>query len=113
MLARMIALFVAQPLLLLFAVLAVGFALGRLKIAGVSLGVAAVLFVGLGAGALDPRLQLPEIVQRFGLVLFVYTVGVASGPGFVASLRRRGLRDAVFAIGAPFSQPAITTGAQT
>ena len=99
MLQRMVALLVDQPLLLLFAVLAAGFALGRVKIAGISLGVAAVLFVGLGAGALDPRLQLPEIVQRFGLVLFVYTVGVASGPGFVASFRRRGLRDALFTIG--------------
>lgn len=99
MLHRMVALFVDQPLLLLFAVLAAGFALGRVKIAGISLGVVAVLFVGLGAGALDPRLQLPEIVQRFGLVLFVYTVGVASGPGFVASFRRRGLRDALFTIG--------------
>ena len=92
----MIQLMVDQPLLLLFAVLAAGFALGRVKVAGISLGVAAVLFVGLGAGALDPRLQLPEIVQRFGLVLFVYTVGVASGPGFIASFRRRGLRDAIF-----------------
>ncbi len=94
--ASMIALLVDQPLLLLFAVLALGFALGRFKVAGVGLGVAAVLFVGLGAGALDSRLQLPEIVQRFGLVLFVYTVGVASGPGFIASFKRRGLRDAAF-----------------
>jgi putative transport protein len=99
MLWPMIALFVDQPLLLLFAVLAAGFALGRFKVAGIGLGVAAVLFVGLGAGALDERLQLPEIVQRFGLVLFVYTVGVASGPGFIASFRRRGLRDATFTIG--------------
>ena len=99
MLRGMIQLLVDQPLLLLFAVLAAGFALGRVKIAGISLGVAAVLFVGLGAGALDQRLQLPEIVQRFGLVLFVYTVGVASGPGFIASFKRRGLRDAAFTIG--------------
>jgi putative transport protein len=99
MLPAMIQLLVDQPLLLLFAVLAAGFALGRVKVAGISLGVAAVLFVGLGAGALDQRLQLPEIVQRFGLVLFVYTVGVASGPGFIASFRRRGLRDALFTIG--------------
>jgi putative transport protein len=92
----MIEYLVEQPLLLLFAVLAVGFAAGRVRAWGVSLGVAAVLFAGLAAGALDPRLQLPEIVQRFGLVLFVYTVGVASGPGFFASFRRRGLRDAAY-----------------
>lgn len=99
MLRDMIELLVEQPLVLLFGVLALGFAAGRVKIGGVSLGVAAVLFVGLAAGAMDPRLQLPEIVQRFGLVLFVYTVGVASGPGFFASFRRRGLRDASFAMG--------------
>ena len=92
--------FVDHPLLLLFAVLAVGFAAGRVRLwGGVSLGVAAVLFAGLAAGAIDPRLRIPEIVQRFGLVLFVYTVGVASGPGFFASFRRRGLRDAAFAGG--------------
>lgn len=92
-------LLIDQPLLLLFGVLAAGYALGRVKLAGVSLGVAAVLFVGLAAGALHPQLQLPELVQRFGLVLFVYTVGIASGPGFFASFRRRGLRDAAFAAG--------------
>ncbi len=94
----MIEFLVEQPLMLLFGVLAFGYAAGRFKIGGVSLGVAAVLFVGLAAGSLDPRLQLPELVQRFGLVLFVYTVGIASGPGFFASFRRRGLRDALFTI---------------
>ncbi len=94
----MIQFLVDQPLMLLFGVLAFGYAAGRIKIGGVSLGVAAVLFVGLAAGSLDPRLQLPELVQRFGLVLFVYTVGIASGPGFFASFRRRGLRDALFSI---------------
>ncbi len=98
MLRPMIQFLVDQPLMLLFGVLAFGYAAGRVKVGGVSLGVAAVLFVGLAAGSLDARLQLPEIVQRFGLVLFVYTVGIASGPGFFASFRRRGLRDALFTI---------------
>lgn len=89
-------LLVDQPLLLLFLVLALGFALGRLAIGGVSLGVAAVLFVGLAAGALDPRLELPELFARFGLVLFVYAVGIGSGPGFWATFRRRGGRDALW-----------------
>jgi putative transport protein len=48
--------------------------------------------VGLAVGALDPRLELPEIVYMIGLVMFVYTVGLSSGPGFFASLRGRGLR---------------------
>jgi len=85
-----------NPLLLLFVVAALGTLLGRLRIAGFSLGVAAVLFTGLAVGSLDPDLELPEIVHLLGLVLFVYSLGLAGGPGFVASLRRRGLRDNLF-----------------
>lgn len=83
----------ANPLLLLFLVAAVGYPLGRLKVRGFSLGIAAVLFVGLAFGALDPRLGLPEIIYQFGLVVFIYTVGLASGGAFFASLRHRGVRD--------------------
>lgn len=91
-------LLVSHPLLLLFTVAGLGYLLGRIRIRGFGLGVAAVLFAGLAVGALDPRLALPEIVYEFGLVLFVYTVGLASGPGFFAGLRRRGLRDTTFAV---------------
>lgn len=82
-----------NPLLLLFVVSSIGFLLGRLRAFGFSFGVAAVLFVGLAAGAIDPAFRLPEIVQQLGLAIFVYTVGVGSGAGFFSSLRRRGLRD--------------------
>ncbi|OQY79947.1 MAG: transporter [Chloroflexi bacterium UTCFX4] len=82
-----------NPLLLLFLIAALSYPLGRLKIFGVSLGVAAVLFVGLAVGALDPNLKLPEIVYNLGLVVFVYTIGLSSGPGFFASFRGRGVRD--------------------
>jgi putative transport protein len=89
----MIDLLIANPLLLLFVVAAIGYLLGRIRLGGVSLGVAAVLFVGLAFGALDPELRLPEIVYLLGLVLFVYTIGLSSGPSFFASLQRKGLRD--------------------
>ncbi len=89
----MIDLLIGEPLLLLFLVLALGYAVGRISFGGIQLGIAAVLFVGLAAGAIDSQLELPPFVRSFGLVLFVYAVGVSSGPGFVASLRRRGLRD--------------------
>ncbi len=95
----MIELFAAQPLLLLFVVLAVGYAAGRIRVAGVQLGIAAVLFAGLAAGAVDPRLQLPEFVRSFGLVIFVYAIGIASGPGFAASFRRQGFRDLTWTVG--------------
>ncbi len=82
-----------NPLLLLFTVVAVGYPAGRLHVRGVRLGIAAILFAGLGVGALDPRLRLPEVVQLLGLCLFVYSVGLSSGPGFFATLRRHGARN--------------------
>lgn len=99
MFAALIELLVAQPLLLLFTVAALGYAIGRVTVKGSSLGVAAVLFVGLAVGALDPRLALPDIVFLLGLVLFVYTVGLSSGPGFFASFNPRGLRDNLLVVG--------------
>ena len=93
MIVRMITLLLNNPLLLLFLVVAVGYPLGRIKVAGSSLGLAAVLFVGLGFGALHPDMKLPELIYQLGLVLFVYTIGLSSGPGFFASFRRKGLRD--------------------
>jgi putative transport protein len=90
-----------NPLVLLFTVAAAGYLLGRVRIGGVRLGVAAVLFTGLGVGAVDPSLRLPEVVYLLGLVLFVYTVGLSSGPGFFHAFSgggRDGLRDNAFAV---------------
>lgn len=92
------ALLLENPLLLLFGVAAVGYLAGKVRLFGVSLGVAAVLFAGLAVSALAPELRLPEIVHQLGLVLFVYTLGLSSGPGFFASFRRRGLRDNGFGL---------------
>jgi len=82
-----------NPLLLLFVVVGVGAALGSIRVRGVSLGPAAALFVGLAASAYDERLaNTPVIVTQIGLALFIYTVGLASGPSFLAELRRGGVR---------------------
>ena len=89
----------ARPLLLLFVVAALGCLLGRLRVLGFSLGVAAVLFAGLLVGWWIPGIQLPDFVAQLGLVLFVYTLGLASGPAFFASLRLRGVRDNLLASG--------------
>ena len=89
----LIEMLVEQPLFLLFVVMTLGYLIGEIQIMGVKLGVAAVLFVGLAFGAIDPRLSLPPLLINLGLVLFVYTVGLASGPGFFASFTRSGLRD--------------------
>jgi putative transport protein len=93
MLAHVVRYLKDNPLMLLFVVAASGYLVGKLKVAGVGLGVAAVLFAGLAIGALDPELKLPELVYLFGLVLFVYTIGQSSGPGFFASFRKGALRD--------------------
>ena len=92
----MIELLVENPLLLLMVVTAIGYAIGRITIKGSSLGVAAVLFVGLAVGAVDPRLALPEAIYLLGLVTFVYTVGLSSGPGFLPPGTPRGRRDTLF-----------------
>ena len=96
----MIKILIENPLLLLFLVAAVGYPLGRLKICGMSLGVGAVLFVGIAVGSLHPDLKSPEIVYVLGQALFVYTVGLAAGPAFVTSLRRDGLRNNLLVAGA-------------
>jgi putative transport protein len=87
-----------NPLLLLVAVLAIGYPLGKLGLGRTRLGVAAVLFAGLIVGALNPAFKLPELVYQFGLVLFVYTIGLANGAAFFASFRRKGWRDNLFVL---------------
>lgn len=99
-----------NPLLVLFLVAALGFLIGRLRVAGFSLGVSAVLFVGLAFGALDPAIGLPEIVFEFGLIVFVYTVGLAGGPGFVAALRRHGLQENLAVVGVLVVAAGVITG---
>lgn len=85
-------------LLLLFMVIGLGYLIGSIRIFGFSLGVAAVLFVGMAFGAIDPRLQLPEYIYIIGLVLFVYAIGLQAGPGFFASFRSHGLRFSILAV---------------
>ena len=104
----MIELLAAHPLVLLFAVAAVGVPLGRIRVIGVRVGVAAVLFAGLAFGALDPRLRLPEIVVQLGLALFVYLVGLASGRAFVRSFDARGVRSNALVLAALTAGAAAT-----
>ncbi len=84
-----VALLVEQPLLALFLVSGAGFFLGKAKVLGAPIGPAAVLFAGLAAGALSPEFRsFPKLVYELGLVLFVYSIGISSGPGFLAAMRR-------------------------
>jgi putative transport protein len=92
----MIKLLTDNPLLLLFVIAAISYPLGRVKIKGTSLGVAAVLFVSIAVNALDANLKLPDVIFNLGAVLFVYTLGLSGGPGFFASFRSKGMRDSLF-----------------
>ncbi len=94
----MIALLSENPLLLLFVVAGLGYGVGSIKIRGGQLGVAAVLFVGLFFGALDNSLQIPNVIFVLGLAIFVYTVGLSSGPGFMSAFQGRGRRNLGFII---------------
>lgn len=94
----MIALFQENPLLLLFIVAALGYGVGSVRIGGTKLGVAAVLFVGLGFGALDKELRISETVIFLGLSIFVYTIALQSGHTFFTNLKNRGLKDIGFVL---------------
>ena len=89
---------IENPLLLLFVVASLGYFIGSLKFKGSSLGVAAVLFTGLAFGAMNPDFHIPEIVYLLGLVLFVYSIGLSSGPAFFDSYQKNGVRDFGFIV---------------
>ena len=84
---------VAHIALLYAIVIAIGVYLGKLKIGGISLGVTFVLFAGILAGHVgftDPK-EILTFVQDFGLILFVFMIGLQVGPGFFESFKKGGV----------------------
>ena len=79
-----------SPVLLLATLLGIGAALGSVKIRGIGLGPAAVLFAALAFSATDSRLALPPVIGTFGLSIFAYTVGLTAGPTFFRAMRTGG-----------------------
>src|SRR5690554_5284704 len=79
----------------LFLIVALGFILGRIKIAGLSLDVSAVIFVALVFGHFG--IIIPTDFQYLGLVLFIFTIGIQAGPGFFESFKKEGRQLATFA----------------
>ena len=71
-----------------------GMVLGSVKVRGIGLGTAGVLFASLLIGAISKPIdhKTLQFVKEFGLILFVFCIGLQLGPGFFASLRRMGLR---------------------
>ena len=91
---------VAHTMIILSLVIALGVAIGHLKLFSISLGIAGVLFSGLAFGHfhLTVNDEIIEFAREFGLILFVYTIGMQVGPGFFASFRRQGLKLNLLAI---------------
>lgn len=85
---------IAHLLLLYSFVIAVGVLLGKLKFHGVSFGVAFILFTGIVVGhfGFTGNLKTLGFVQDFGLILFVYSLGLQVGPSFFTSFRKGGMR---------------------
>jgi putative transport protein len=81
-----------SPLLALFAAIGIGYAVGRVSIAGFSLDMGAVLFAGLALGAIAPASAPPALVGSIGLVMFLYGIGIQYGRQFFAGLRGAGLK---------------------
>lgn len=79
-----------EPLLLLTLLLAVGGAIGSLRIGSFTLGPAAVLFTALAFSAFDERLRISREIGIFGLAVFAFVVGIGAGPSFFNSIRSGG-----------------------
>lgn len=97
---------IPQTVMIYGIVIALGIWLGRIKIAGVSLGVTWILFLGLLVSYLGIKLnpETEHFLKEFGLILFVYSIGLQVGPGFFSSLKKNaaitnGLAAAVVGLG--------------
>lgn len=84
---------VAQQIIAITLTAVLGLMFGKVKIKGISLGGAGALFVGIVLGHIGLRIDsnVLHFIQEFGLILFVYTIGMQVGPGFMDSIRRHGL----------------------
>ncbi len=90
-----------QAVCVISVIIAVGLGLGKLRICGISLGVTFVFFTGIMAGhlglAIDPVIL--KYAENFGLMLFVYELGLKVGPGFFSSFRTGGIRLKMLGLG--------------
>lgn len=85
---------IAQSVLVLSLVISVGIILSRIKIKGISLGITWILFSGIIFSNLGflPSKDILHFVKEFGLILFVYSIGLQVGPGFFSSFKKGGLK---------------------
>ncbi|MDH6306462.1 putative transport protein [Parabacteroides sp. PF5-5] len=95
---------IAHAILILSVTIALGIQLGKIKIFGVSLGVTLVLFVGIVLGHFGFRIneEILHFFKEFGLILFVFSVGMQVGPGFFSSFKKGGITLNLLACGIVF-----------
>lgn len=101
---------VAHTILIYCLVIAAGVSLGKIRILGVSLGITFVLFCGIALGhfGFSGNREVVEFIKDFGLILFVFSIGLQVGPGFFSSFRKGGLSLNLFAAAIVLSGGLIT-----
>jgi len=92
----------------LFLIVAIGFVIGNIKIKGISLDVSAVIFVALVFGHFG--VSIPVDIQKIGLTLFIFTIGIQAGPGFFESFQKNGRQLIILAFVLISSASLITVG---
>lgn len=90
-----------QAVMILSIICAAGLALGSIKIKGISLGVTSVFFAGIIAGHFGIKInpEMLALAQNFGLILYIYSLGVQVGPGFFSSFKKGGIKLNLLSIG--------------
>ena len=103
---------IAHIMLLYAFVVAIGVLLGKIKFFGVSLGVTFVLFAGIVCGhfGFTGNTQILNFVQDFGLILFVFCIGLQVGPSFFTSFKKGGVSMNVIAVGVVLLNIAVAVG---
>lgn len=100
---------VAQCVVVLSIVIAIGILLGKIKVCGLSLGVTWVLFVGIAFGHFQMNVDadILHFVREFGLILFVYSIGLQVGPGFFSSFKKAGIKLNAIAVSSIFTSVCV------
>ncbi|MDR2692559.1 MAG: putative transporter [Dysgonamonadaceae bacterium] len=101
---------VAHAVLLFALVIALGISLGKIKLFGISLGITFVLFAGILTGHLGLKVnhEISHFMKEFGLILFVYSIGLQVGPGFFSSFKKGGITLNMLAMSVVLLGVAIT-----
>lgn len=103
---------IAHIIMIYAFVIAIGVMMGKIKIFGVSLGVTFVLFVGLAVGHFGFTInsEVLHFIREFGLILFIFSIGLQVGPGFFSSFKKGGMRQNLLAASVVLLGVATTIG---